>query len=129
MRDGWRSVEDHPRDDLAGARTGPYGGRRGGGDRGHRRPAARGGLRHRSGLAVWPSHVGACAARLDGSAHRRRVRMTAPRKSQASSALVRLGLVVGVLALIWTGIWLQLRQERIATERDVVSETANLALA
>src|SRR5262249_4543171 len=33
------------------------------------------------------------------------------------------------LALIWGAIWLQLRQEHIATERDAIKETRNLALA
>ena len=31
--------------------------------------------------------------------------------------------------LIWGGMWLQVRLERIATERDVLKETSNLALA
>ncbi len=38
-------------------------------------------------------------------------------------------MLVSVLLLIWGGIWLQLRQERVATERDATKETSNLALA
>ncbi|MGA9011099.1 MAG: cache domain-containing protein, partial [Acetobacteraceae bacterium] len=34
-----------------------------------------------------------------------------------------------VLLLIWGGIWLQVRQERAATERAAIKETSNLALA
>ena len=44
-------------------------------------------------------------------------------------AIVQSLLLICVLMLIWGSIWLQLRQEYIATERDAIKETSNLALA
>jgi hypothetical protein len=51
------------------------------------------------------------------------------RRGWASRAMVQALLLVCVLSLIWGGIWMQLQQERTATERDAVKETSNLALA
>jgi signal transduction histidine kinase/CheY-like chemotaxis protein/HPt (histidine-containing phosphotransfer) domain-containing protein len=51
------------------------------------------------------------------------------RRRSAGRAVVHVTLLVSVLLLIWGGIWLQLQQERVATERDAIKETSNLALA
>lgn len=55
--------------------------------------------------------------------------MIARARGWAVRALVQAALLVSVLALIWGGVWLQVRLERIATEHDVAKETSNLALA
>lgn len=55
--------------------------------------------------------------------------MSAHRPGWIIRSVVQVLLLGYVLALIWGAIWLQLRQEHIATERDAIKEARNLALA
>lgn len=55
--------------------------------------------------------------------------MTASRRGWIGRAIVQSPLLIFALMLIWGSIWLQLSQEHIATERDAIKETSNLALA
>ena len=50
-------------------------------------------------------------------------------RCRSARTLVQALLLGCVLLLIWGGIWLQVRQERAATERAAIKETSNLALA
>jgi signal transduction histidine kinase/CheY-like chemotaxis protein len=50
-------------------------------------------------------------------------------RCRSARTLVQALLLGCVLLLIWGGIWLQVGQERAATERAAIKETSNLALA
>ncbi len=64
-----------------------------------------------------------------GATHDGTAGMRAWWRNWTARSLVQALLLGCVLLLIWGGIWLQVQQERAATERAAIKETTNLALA